>query len=89
MINKSNIKKAIIDLEGSSYITFETDLELKNESLGDFYWQGNKKFFSINMFDLLEGVNDDFEDETLETFLTNEAIEYLKKLADNEFSNLI
>ena len=79
MIEIENIKKAVLDLGGGSYIRFETDLELKNESLGDFYWQGDKKFFEINADDFLNGRNEEFKEdgESIEDFLSEEAIEYL------------
>ena len=93
MIDKKNIKKIIIDVDGSSYIEFETDLKLKNETLGDFYWQGDEKFFEINMLDLTSGRNEEFKEdkdsESLEDFLTEEAIKYITHLANYELQEFV
>ena len=87
MITKENIKKIIIDVEGSSYVKFETDLNLKNESLGDFYWQGDGKFFEINMSDLLNNRTDD--ELNLDDFLSDDAQNYLMHLANYELQDFI
>lgn len=91
MIEKKNIKKIIIDVEGSSYIRFETDLKLKNEAVGDFYWQGDKKFFEINMLDLINGRNEEFkkDEENLKDFLSEDAITYIEYLGNYDLQDFV
>lgn len=91
MINKDNINKIILDVEGSSYIRFETDLDLENESLGDFYWQGEWKFFEVNMLDLLNNRDEEFQEEweSIEKFLSEDAIEYINHLWNYELKDFI
>ena len=81
MISKKNIKKIIIDAEGSSYIRFETDLELKDESLGDFYWQGDKKYFDIQLGELDRDEELKEDGESLVDFMDKECIEYMEELS--------
>lgn len=87
-INKKNIKKIILDVEGSSFIRFETDLELKQEALGDFYWQGDGKYFEINAYDFLNDREEEFEGE-LDDYLSKDAKEYLRELFNDDLGNMI
>ena len=91
MINKDNIKKITIDVEWSSYIRFETDLVLKNKSLGDFYWQGDEHFFEIDMLDLLNNRDEEFQedDESIEDYLSEDAISYIRHLWNYELQDFI
>ncbi len=89
MIQKENIKKIIIDVEGSSFVKFETDLKLDSKVMGDFYWQGDEKFFEVNMYDLVNDRDEEFEDESILDYLSEEAVDYIKHLADYELADFI
>jgi hypothetical protein len=86
MIKKQNIKFYAIDVEGSDFIHFVLDKEVKNDAIGEYYWQGKTSELG-NEFMIMESSWDEtMEDRELKKFLSKDAIELVDDVIRNYYS---